>query len=201
MAGRMTVSKWGSSDADRPLVAWGKALRETRARRRDQRILLGLTAAAVLVTLSPLAFHRPTLRLLWNVTPSAPTGLYRVDPIAPLHVGDWVAVAVPATARAMAVERHYIPPHVPLLKRIASGSGGQVCALSAHLFIAGEPVATRRRADAAGRALPWWEGCRTLRRDEIFLLNAGAPDSFDGRYFGPSPMADIVGIASPLWVR
>jgi type IV secretory pathway protease TraF len=31
-------------------------------------------------------------------------------------------------------------------------------------------------------------------------MNAGVPDSFDGRYFGPVPDSTIIGSATPLWL-
>ena len=60
-------------------------------------------------------------------------------------------------------------------------------------------VAAARERDGAGRALPRWDGCRVLGPGDVFLLNAAAPDSFDGRYFGPVPTASIIGKATPLW--
>ena len=48
--------------------------------------------------------------------------------------------------------------------------------------------------------LPRWLGCHRLRPGELFLLNP-APDSLDGRYFGPLPDTGVVGVAHPLLVR
>ena len=58
-----------------------------------------------------------------------------------------------------------------------------------------------RERDSRGRALPVWEGCRVIRRDEVFLMNPQSADSLDGRYFGPLPAALVVGRAIPLWVN
>lgn len=162
--------------------------------------MLLATGAACLLALAPVCLGAPTPRLLWNATASAPPGLYRLQPADTVHVGDWVAVTTPGTVRALAAARRYIPSRVPLLKRVAAGPGDTVCALGPRILIADMLVATRRRADAAGRELPWWNGCRTLRVGDIFLLNAGSPASFDGRYFGLTRLDDIVGIARPLWV-
>ena len=60
-------------------------------------------------------------------------------------------------------------------------------------------VGTACDADAHGRPLPRWNGCRLLATDEVFLFNAAAPDSFDGRYFGWTKTRDIIGKARPLW--
>ncbi len=59
----------------------------------------------------------------------------------------------------------------------------------------GEALARDRR----GRELPIWQGCRTLRASEIFLMNWDVRDSLDGRYFGPIPKDSIIGHALPLW--
>jgi type IV secretory pathway protease TraF len=48
--------------------------------------------------------------------------------------------------------------------------------------------------------LPVWQGCHTVQSDEVFLMNVGVPDSFDGRYFGPVPDSTIIGGATPLWL-
>jgi type IV secretory pathway protease TraF len=62
-------------------------------------------------------------------------------------------------------------------------------------------VAHRLGVDRKGRPLPAWTGCRTVFGDQVFLLNDSAPDSFDGRYFGPTDRRGIVGRLVPLWTR
>ena len=53
--------------------------------------------------------------------------------------------------------------------------------------------------DRRGRALPVWQGCRTIAGGEVFLMNWDEPALLDGRYFGPIPTNAIVGHAVPLW--
>ena len=69
---------------------------------------------------------------------------------------------------------------------------------SAHVDVDGTHVATRRSRDRQGRPLPWWRGCRQLLTGELLVLGT-APDSFDGRYFGPVPQSAVIGRAVPLW--
>ena len=45
-----------------------------------------------------------------------------------------------------------------------------------------------------------WRGCHHIRASDLFLLNA-APDSLDGRYFGPLPASGLIGTAHPLLTR
>ena len=56
-----------------------------------------------------------------------------------------------------------------------------------------------RERDRRGRLLPVWQGCRVVRSGEVFLMNWDEPASLDSRYFGPLPLATIVGRADPIW--
>jgi conjugative transfer signal peptidase TraF len=181
-----------------PLIAWGDAQRTRLARRRRR---LRIAAFAVLGA-SALAFTivlPPAPGVVWNASASVPIGLYRVWPGARFAAGDTVLVRLPDAARARAARRRYLPAMVPAVKRIAATAGAQVCARGAAIWIGGMRVATRLAADRRGRPLPWWRGCRTLAPDEIFLLVSASPDSFDGRYFGPSKRRDVIGRARLLW--
>jgi type IV secretory pathway protease TraF len=62
----------------------------------------------------------------------------------------------------------------------------------------GRLAARALAADRRGAPLPAWRACVALGAGEVFLLNP-PPDSLDGRYFGPSRVADLVGRAEPLW--
>jgi type IV secretory pathway protease TraF len=105
----------------------------------------------------------------------------------------------PRGVRALAAERHYLPLHVPLVKRVAAGPGTLVCATREHVRVGAYLTVLRRREDRQGRPLPWWEGCRRLRRGELFLLMEASSDSFDGRYFGVTKRSDVIGKAVLLW--
>jgi conjugative transfer signal peptidase TraF len=169
------------------------------ARRRRWRTaapILALVAAGLAASL-PVA-RRP--RLVWNATASAPIGLYRVTPPADLQVGDLVIARPPASVAGLAATRHYLPRGVPLVKRIAGGPGARICA--AGVWVSFGPAASirRLRRDAAGRLLPWWQGCRRLGPGQVLLVMADVPGSFDGRYFGPTAVPDIIGKAYPLWL-
>jgi conjugative transfer signal peptidase TraF len=138
--------------------------------------------------------------LVWNVSASAPVGLYRVRANEPVKKGDMVIAWTPKVARRLAAARRYVPLNVPLVKRVAARAGDRVCAVGKTIGINGRRVALRLKTDAAGRPMPWWFGCRKLRTGEYFLL-MGRPDSFDGRYFGFSDERDLVGRAVLLWAK
>jgi conjugative transfer signal peptidase TraF len=194
------MSSRRSSRADGPLARWGDALRAGKVHRRTRRkVFLAMGVAGVLACLAPTDRMHPLL--VWNISESAPIGLYVVNYRTPIGRGDMVIARLPAAVRALADQRHYIPQTIPLVKNVAAGSGDEVCALGAELFLNGRPIVKRRARDGRGRLLPTWTGCRTLQPDELFLLMPANPLSFDGRYFGISKRGDMIGRATLLWAR
>jgi len=160
----------------------------------------GLGFAAILALFG--ASHDPrSAVLVWNVTASAPIGLYRVMHAAHAQRGDLVLVWPPDWVQHFASERHYLPLHVPMVKRIAAVMGEHVCAWQNTISIDGKIAATRLSTDGVGRALPAWEGCHVLRADEVFLLMKNVKASFDGRYFGVVSSSSILGRLLPLWTH
>ncbi len=110
--------------------------------RQKRRIILG-GGAALCALLLP-AIHRPTLRLVWNVTASVPIGLYRVLPDETPDRGELVAVRPsPTLARYMA-SRRYVEAGALLVKPVAAVAGQQVCRTGATVTIDDETVATGR---------------------------------------------------------
>ncbi|WP_287180114.1 signal peptidase I, partial [Mesorhizobium sp.] len=146
------------------------------------------------------AFVKPSPWLIWNASASAPVGLYRIG-FAATARGDLVLARMPQAVAELAAERRYLPRNVPLVKRLAALPGEHVCAFNEVVIIGGEIVARRLKTDGQGRPLPWWNECRKLGRDEVFLLGGNASGSFDSRYFGPVPIENIIGRLVPLWTE
>lgn len=161
--------------------------------------LLILGAIGVVALGAPSVVPVPRL-LLWNASRSVPLGLYAVLPGNP-HIGDLVVVEPPPRWRVWLVARQYIGPKTPLLKHVTAGPGDVVCRIGGRITINSRIVAIARPHDRRGRVLPRWHGCNWLTDDQVFLLNADAPLSLDGRYFGPWPSTAIIGRAMPLWLR
>ncbi|TIW83107.1 MAG: S26 family signal peptidase, partial [Mesorhizobium sp.] len=90
---------------------------------------------------------------------------------------------------------------IPLVKRLAALPGEHVCAFHDAIIIGGDIVARRLKIDAEGRPLPWWNGCRALGDNEVFLLGSDKNRSFDSRYFGPVPTQNVIGRLVPLWTE
>lgn len=143
----------------------------------------------------------PAPRLMWNASASAPIGLYVIHPTDDPHVGELVAIQPPEPLARWMATRHYVPLGIPLLKHVAAKAGQQVCRHGVDVLIDGKVITTAKLHDSHGRPMPQWRGCRRLQTGELFLLNASVPDSLDSRYFGPLPVARIIGAARPLFVR
>ncbi|MFQ6552735.1 S26 family signal peptidase [Aestuariibius insulae] len=164
------------------------------------RQMLVLGAAAIALVALPAALQLPT-RLVWNASPSVPVGLYAVHPLDAPALGDLALVDPPDDIDALLSERGYLAAGLPILKRVAALPGQHVCRDGLVIRIDGETVAKARSTDSLDRPMPAWSGCRLLGPNEVFLLNADAPDSFDGRYVGPLPRATLSGRAVPLWTE
>jgi conjugative transfer signal peptidase TraF len=159
---------------------------------------LATTCFAVTLTGAALDPIAPTL--LWNASASAPIGLYAIQRTRSLEVADLVALAAPEMLAAFMAERGYLPRGIPLLKRVAGVAGQQVCRIDALITVDGAQLGEALARDRLGRDLPVWQGCRRIAEDQIFVMNVGFRDSFDGRYFGLLPADTVVGRARPLWI-
>lgn len=191
------MSPRSTSGRDAPLLAWGDALRAAKRRRRRLVRRAAMVGAICAIVLAPTV-TTPAPRLVWNVSPSAPLGLYGVTPGATVKVGDMVVARLPEVQRQLAAERRYLPANVPLIKRVTATAGDEVCASGRHVTINGVLAARRQVFDRRGRRLPFWLGCLRLRGRQLFLL-MDSPDSFDGRYFGVTEGKDVIGRTKLLW--
>jgi conjugative transfer signal peptidase TraF len=161
-------------------------------------VLMLCTMIGVAATATPAAL-RPSVKLVYNATSSAPLGWYRVHAVTSLKVGDYVLATLPTAAAALAAQRGYLPAGVPIVKRVSAMAGQHVCAHEDALMIDGKPSGRILRSDRQGHPLPAWQLCRILVSGELFLLSTTNPASFDSRYFGPIRSSAVLGQAVPLW--
>ncbi len=138
-------------------------------------------------------FLAPQKRLIWNRTASAPQGLYWLSD-GPHTAGRWAVVSSQSGEAQWANAHGFTGEGWPLIKQISGVSGDTICRNGAQISINGKPVADALLTDNARKNLPAWSGCFVLKDDEVFLLNAH-PRSLDGRYFGPSSVDDLDGVA------
>lgn len=164
---------------------------------RSVKILMVSCAAIGLIIVASAATLAP--KLVWNPTNSAPTGLYWIDQRDP-KLGEFALVTPGAAAADLVARRGYLPPDIPLVKRVSARAGDEVCRGNHAILINKIHVADALMVDSLGRELPQWRGCFTLQSDEIFLLN-DHEKSLDGRYFGATKLEAVIGVAIPIWVR
>jgi conjugative transfer signal peptidase TraF len=193
------VTRPPAARSNAPLLAWGDALRAAKQRRK-RLVRRGVATAIICSIVLGSAAIPPLPRLVWNVSASAPVGLYAVSPGAIPERGDLVVARLPRVHRQLAAERRYLPQNVPLVKRVAATAGDEVCASDRSIAVNSVVVAKRQIFDDKGRRLPFWLGCTHLRGRQLFLLMDN-PDSFDGRYFGQTEGEDVIGKAKLLWRR
>jgi len=154
--------------------------------------------ATLAISISSL-FH-PAPKLLWNASASAPIGLYAVRPAGRLQAGELLVVKPPEPLASFLAARRYLPSGVPLIKHVVALPGQRICRAGDVITVDGAAIGQALERDRRGRLLPVWRGCRVVALGEVFLMNR-APDSLDGRYFGPLPVTNIVGRAEPIWLR
>jgi conjugative transfer signal peptidase TraF len=177
-------------------VAERARIKEQRRRRlRNETIALGVGLVALVTTI--IVTPRPLF--VWNASASATIGLYFVSSRSGLERGDMAALWLPPRHRRLAADRGYLPHNIPAIKRVVAVPGDSVCALGSRISVNGKWIADRHTGDAKGRPMPWWQNCKRLGQDELFLLNEEAANSFDGRYIGISKTSDVIGEASLLW--
>lgn len=135
-------------------------------------------------------------KLIYNASASAPIGFYWIDQ-RPILRGDYVYVRVPERVRKLVIERGYLPPDVPLVKRVVGLRGDRICRQFGTISVNGSIVAMAKKRDGQGREMPDWHGCHVITEHTVFLLQ-DHPQSFDGRYFGPVDRRLIIGRAVRL---
>lgn len=135
-------------------------------------------------------------RLVFNASQSAPIGFYWVAD-EPANRGDYVLVRVPERVQNLVETRRYLPPGMPMIKRVAGINGDLICRREQEILVNSVTVAIAKRVDSASRKMPMWTGCHVLRWRQVFLLQ-DHPKSFDGRYFGSVDRCLIIGRARHL---
>lgn len=162
-------------------------------RRLDLQTLLFLAAGALAIVIVSIDVIPDFI--VYNASTSIPPGFYVRDDGAPLR-GAIVTVRAVDVAPDYARLRDFTDLGDRFIKRVAAVDGDVICADGSVVTVNGVSAAERAAHDSAGRALPSWTGCRTLQ-GEVFLLG-DTPDSFDGRYWGPTPVTRVEATWRPL---
>ncbi|MDR3514004.1 MAG: DUF736 family protein [Caulobacteraceae bacterium] len=160
-----------------------------------------LSAGFASLALASVSLAPPAPWLVWNATASTPVGLYALRAPGAPRPGELVAVRPPEPVARFLAAGGFLPRGGLLLKPVAALPGQTVCRDGDTVRIDGRRVGAALDRDHLGRPLPRWQGCRSLRPGEIFVMNPAIPQSLDGRYFGPLPAAAVVGRALPIWTQ
>ena len=156
--------------------------------------VIGIAAAMAVVSFVKLPRH-----FIWNVTDSAPRGLYLVKD-DPLQKGGWAVVSSDAPDVIWIADHGFLKPGWPIIKQVAGIAGDEICRTGEEVLLNGEEIAIALLHDNSGDPLPGWSGCHRLEHDEFFLIN-DHPHSLDGRYFGVVHKRDLLGSAALIWRR
>ncbi|MGE4482990.1 conjugative transfer signal peptidase TraF [Acidocella sp.] len=151
--------------------------------------------------------------VMLNTTSSEPEGLYLVVKREPAQVapGRYVAACPPMSPIIhLGVIRHYLATGtcpdgtVPVLKQVEAVAGEAVHYSAAGIAVDGRllPNTAPAARDPRGRPLPHYPfGNYVVAPNQVWLLSTFSPLSFDARYFGPVPVADIKAIVRPVWTQ
>ena len=140
-----------------------------------------------------------------NLTSSYPLGIWRIVPLdREVAVGDLVMICPPPmSAFRLARQRGYLRSGLcsgwlsPMIKTVAATLGQRV-EIAGAVRVDGMPLigSDLRAADAGGRALLPYAG-GVVPPGHVFLHSDFA-GSYDSRYFGPVPIAGVLGLARPV---
>jgi conjugative transfer signal peptidase TraF len=90
-----------------------------------------------------------------------------------------------------------------MIKPVAAIPGDLVTVTARGIAVNGEPVADSgplEKASAGPALRPIPAGVYSVPAGAVWLLSGHDPRSFDSRYFGAVPAANIQGLARPVWV-
>lgn len=160
------------------------------------------TTMAVAALVIGLAWSVPAVlailgyRFYLNTTPSVPTGIYivRVGRL-PTSREDMFTFYPPAHAAQILYGRGWLAPGAPLTKQSAGLPGDRYCVDAGQVSVRGVRLSHVYEQDRTGFRLVHPQGCSTLSQGQFLPLGLNAPNSYDGRYFGPVDQASIVGTA------
>jgi conjugative transfer signal peptidase TraF len=179
------------------MTEWTLGLFAVRKRALRATAWVGFAAITLAAASVATVFDTTRPLVLFNTTPSEPTGFYLASP-TPVSVGQIAAFRAPPAAFPYADLRLAYLHRTPMLKAIAATAGDNVCTRGGRLRINGRDRAAIAQRDSRGVALPHWLACRRLVGGEVFVFSDRVPNSFDSRYFGPVREAAMIGVYRPF---
>jgi conjugative transfer signal peptidase TraF len=148
------------------------------------------------------------LHLRFNVTSSMAVGIYRLVPLPKngARRGMLVAACAPPDAAQLGRRRGYLASGPcasdtePLLKVVVAAAGDEIALSGAGVAVNGclLPNSLPLSHDAAGRRLSSWPYKQFPLTQGLVWLYADNVRSWDSRYWGPVPVADILAKVVPV---
>ena len=142
----------------------------------------------------------------FNPTPSLPKGIYRIVSGTPER-GDFIAFCL----KSLAKERGYLAPGScpsglrPLLKQVVGMPGDAITVEPDAIHLSTGSGSSRWPAawheDSAGRPLPGSSLESGMIPDGMCLALSDHPGSFDSRFFGLVPLADVVKVKPVFTIK
>jgi conjugative transfer signal peptidase TraF len=169
-----------------------RAVRRVEGAIPGRRALIAAASMAAIVTLA-LPTRAGSAQFVWNLSPSAPKGLYRIER-GGWNVGDRVAVLPSPVLAADLAASGILRNGKLLIKQVAAATGDKVCRQHDVVSVNGNVVANAQAMGSDGAPLPSWQECVLLDDAQVFLLGDTA-ESYDGRYFGITSAHDVIGQA------
>jgi conjugative transfer signal peptidase TraF len=173
---------------------------------RSLKTLAGITLGMALGVVTFIALGNAFGMLISLTDSAAPAGVYRIVS-GGFRRGDLVAVCLPIAIAQTGLARGYLrggfcPGQTePVGKIIGAMPGDRVEIEPGYVSVNGAPFERSAVAskDTAGRPLSHvtW-GSHRVGTSEIWLFGFNDRRSWDSRYFGPVPLADVRGRIMPI---
>lgn len=130
--------------------------------------------------------------LIYNHTPSVPVGWYLMLPVGEVEDGDVVGFKAPADAETVALERGWLKADDVMLKKVGAMPRERFEIDDEQgFYVNGKYIGQVQQFDGKGMTMPHIEQGQHIVEDGCFLPVTENPFSYDGRYYGTVPLADI----------
>ena len=176
-------------------------------------LLNSLIALGVLILALMACF--PLFNLHLNTSDSLPRGIYRQirDGADGIRRGDIVRFCLSGEAASLTKSRGYVDTPFPdtgcelylrpLMKPVVALPGDVVAIDGGGVSVNGERIANSRRMaeDGLHRAMPEPAATGVVADGTVWVISGHHPFSWDSRYYGAIPLANVRGIVRPfiLW--
>lgn len=158
------------------------------------KVIYSISSLILLACLWLPNFIKPDPKLLYNPSPSAQIGWYKINQADAYLVGDLVAAYLPEDAAILASERGYLPAGLPVIKTIGAVGGDHYCVKDGVLEIDPDLRLAILPFDSQGRAMPVpSDQCEAIAVGNVLLISKRIGGSFDSRYFGQVGTDQIIG--------